>query len=88
MMAAIGGNRRTERIVFETDRHVISGEITLPQEGYQSRFSDSINRGDIAFMPIVNVEIAPLEGGETEKHDFIVLAKSYVRLAYPIDRGA
>ncbi len=88
MMAAIGGNRRTERIVFETDRHLITGEITLPQEGYQSRFSDSINRGDVAFMPIVNAEITPLGGGETERRDFIVLAKSYVRLAYPVSGEA
>jgi hypothetical protein len=77
--------RRRERVVFETDRHLVVGDLTLPPHGYQSRFSDAINRGDIAFIPIVDVEISPLAGGETEKRDFIVLAKRHIRLAYPID---
>ncbi len=78
------GRIGTERVVFETDRQRIVGDITLPQEGYQSRLSDAINRPDVAFIPVVNVEIAPLDGGDAEVHDFIVLAKSSIRLAYPI----
>jgi hypothetical protein len=84
MAEAAGSTMRTERVLFETDRQVIVGDITLPPEGYQSRFSDAINRGDVAFIPIVNVEITPLGGGDAEKRDFIVLAKSYIRLAHPI----
>jgi Family of unknown function (DUF6812) len=84
MAEPAGSTMRTERVLFETDRHVIVGDITLPPEGYQSRFSDAINRGDVAFIPIINVEITPAGGGDAERHDFIVLAKSYVRLAYPI----
>ena len=80
--------RRRERVVFETDRHLVVGDLTLPPHGYQSRFSDAINRGDIAFVPIVDVEISPLAGGEVEKRDFIVLAKRHIRLAYPIDPSA
>ena len=55
--------RRVERVRFETDRHVVIGDVTLPPEGYQSRFSDSLNRPDIDFVPVVNVEITPLDGG-------------------------
>lgn len=80
--------RRRERVVFETDRHLVVGDLTLPPHGYQSRFSDAINRGDIAFIPIVDVEITPLDGGEVEQRDFIVLSKRHVRLAYPIDRDS
>lgn len=80
--------RRRERVVFETDRHLVVGDLTLPPHGYQSRFSDAINRGDIAFIPIVDVEISPLDGGEVERRDFIVLSKRHVRLAYPIDESA
>jgi hypothetical protein len=79
------GERRRERVVFETDRHLVVGDLTLPPHGYQSRFSDAINRGDIAFIPIVDVEITPIGGGEAEQHDFIVLSKRHVRLAYPVD---
>lgn len=80
-----GSPRRRERVVFETDRHMVVGDVTLPPEGYQSRFSDAVNRADVAFIPLLNVEISPLGGGVTERRDFIVLAKEHVRLAYPLD---
>ena len=76
--------RRVERVQFETDRHVMIGNVTLPPEGYQSRFSDSLNRPDIDFIPVVDVEITPLDGGETVRHDFIVVHKKHVRIAFPI----
>jgi Family of unknown function (DUF6812) len=77
--------RRVERVQFETDRHLIVGNVTLPPEGYQGRFSDSLNRPDIAFIPVVDAEITPLGGGETIRRDFIVLGKEHVRLAFPIE---
>jgi len=80
-----GSPRRRERVVFETDRHMVIGDVTLPPEGYQSRFSDAVNRGDVAFIPLLDVEISPLGGGITERRDFIVLAKEHVRVAYPFD---
>ena len=86
MEAQSGNPRRRERIVFETDRHMVVGDVTLPPEGYQSRFSDAVNRGDVAFIPLLDVEISPLgSGGTTERREFIVLAKQHVRLAYPLD---
>lgn len=78
---------RRERIVFETDRHLIVGDVSLPAEGYQARFSDVINRVDVAFIPVVDVEIAPLGGGQSSRRDFLVLAKAHIRLAYPIEQG-
>jgi hypothetical protein len=80
--------RRRERIRFETDRHVVVGDVTLPAEGYQARFSDAINRGDVGFLPLIDVEITPLGGGEVERHAFIVLAKAHIRHAYPVDADA
>jgi len=81
-----GNPRRRERVVFETDRHMVVGDVTLPPEGYQSRFSDAVNRADVAFIPLLDVEISPLGGrGMTERRDFIVLGKEHVRVAYPFD---
>lgn len=81
-----GNPRRRERVVFETDRHMVVGDVTLPPEGYQSRFSDAVNRADVAFIPLLDVEISPLGGrGMTERRDFIVLGKEHVRIAYPFD---
>jgi hypothetical protein len=85
MEAQTAGNHRRQRILFETDRHLVVGNMTLPSEGYQSRFSDAVNRADVAFVPLVDVEITPLEGGEAERREFAVVAKAHVRLAYPLD---
>jgi len=84
-----GDPRRRERVVFETDRHIVVGDLTLPPEGYQSRFSDAVNRGDVAFIPLLDVEISPLGGGGmAERREFIVLAKRHVRIAYPFDSAS
>jgi len=79
---------RRERIVFETDRQMIVGDVSLPAEGYQARFSDAINREDVAFLPVVNAEIAPLGGGQSVRREFIVLSKAHIRLAYPLEGDA
>ena len=79
-----GTPRRRQRVVFETDRHIIVGDVTLPPEGYRSRFSDAINRPDVAFVPLLDVEISPLDGdGVTERREFIVLSKQHIRIGYP-----
>ena len=80
--------RRVERVQFETDRHIIIGNVSLPPEGYQSRFSDSLNRPDVAFIPVVDVEIRPLEGGEAIRRDFVVLGKEHIVVAFPIEEVA
>jgi hypothetical protein len=77
--------RRVERAAFETDRQLIVGDVTLPPAGYQSRFSDSLNRGDLEFVPLTNVEITSLVDGAVSQRPFIVLSKSHIRIAYPID---
>ncbi len=59
--------------------------MTLPPEGYQSRFSDSLNRPDVTFIPVVNAEISSIMGGDVERRPFVVVCKSHVRLAYPLD---
>jgi Family of unknown function (DUF6812) len=88
MEGQLGSPRRRERVVFETDRDLVVGDVTLPPEGYQSRFSDAVNRADVAFIPLLEVEITPLAGGEAVRRPFIVLAKEHIRLAYPIEDPA
>jgi hypothetical protein len=77
---------RVERVILETDRHVISGDLTLPREGYRSRLSDFLNRGDLDFIPLVNVEISPMgNGAAPERRSFIAVARMHVQLAYQPD---
>jgi hypothetical protein len=78
--------RRVERAVFETDRQVVVGDVTLPPAGYQSRFSDSLNRGDLEFVPLTNCEITSLIDGRVSERAFVVLNKRHVRLSYPYPR--
>jgi hypothetical protein len=79
--------RRVERVQLETDRQRIVGDVTLPPEGYQSRFSDSLNRVDITFIPLVNAEVSSLMGGDVERLPFMVVSKSHVRVAFPVGPG-
>lgn len=75
---------RTERIVLETGKYRIVGDLSLPKEGYRSRLSDYLNQGDIGFIPLVDVEIAPLDGaGAVERRPFTAVARSHIQLAYP-----
>jgi len=79
---------RTERVVLETPSHQIVGDLTLPREGYRSRLSDFLNRGDIAFIPLVNAEIVTrggADGNSTVTREFIAVARDHVQLAYPLD---
>ena len=75
--------RRTERAAFETDRLLIVGDVTLPPEGYQSRFSDSLNRAELEFVSLTNCEVTSLDDGTTRHQDFLMLSKRHIRLAYP-----
>ncbi|HWJ42976.1 MAG TPA: hypothetical protein VNR67_06050, partial [Solirubrobacterales bacterium] len=72
--------RRVERAVFETDRHLIEGDLTLPPAGYQSRFSDSLNRGEFEFVPLTNVRVTGLSDGKVSEVPFLVLAKQQIRI--------
>jgi hypothetical protein len=76
-------DRRLERAVFETETQRIVGDVTLPPDGYQSRFSDALNRRDVDFLPLTNVEITSLVDGKVSERPFVVIAKRHVRVAYP-----
>ena len=79
---------RIERVVLETPRHRIVGDLTLPRDGYRSRLTDFLNRGDLDFIPLVNVEVGPINGGELDKREFIAVARTHVDLAYPAAQSA
>jgi hypothetical protein len=82
---ALAAQRRVERAVFETDRHRLVGDVTLPQAGYQRRFSDLLNRSEFEFIPLTNVEIT-FHGEETTiTRPFVALNKRAVRLCYELE---
>lgn len=74
---------KIERIVLETDRHRIVGDVTLPKEGYRSRLSDYLNRGELSFIALANASITPLDGGPAEDREFVAVARAHVRFVHP-----
>ena len=75
---------RVERIVLETDRHRIVGDLTLPREGYRSRLSDYLNRGEMGFIPLANARSRRSTSATAgEQRDFIAVARTHIHLAYP-----
>jgi hypothetical protein len=80
-------DNRTERVVLETDRHRIVGDLSLPREGYRSRLSDFLNRGGPEFIPLVDVEISEMNGGEPERRSFLAVGRSHVQLVYPYEES-
>jgi hypothetical protein len=83
--SALAAERRVERAVFETDRHRLVGDVTLPQAGYQRRFSDLLNRSEFEFIPLTNVEMTFHGDGSTITLPFVALNKSHVRLCYELE---
>ena len=81
-MEDIGGTR-TERVVLETARHRITGDVTLPREGYANRISDLLNREGLSFILLTDAIVADLNGNTApEQVDFIAVARHHVQIAY------
>lgn len=75
---------RYERVYVETERHRISGFLTLPADGYRSRLSDFLNSADRDFVSLTDctVELIGREGPGTN-HDFIAVSRQHIVLAIP-----
>jgi len=75
---------KRKRVVVETDRYRVEGDITLPQEGYRNSLTDYINRNDQEFLYLVNVELVALDGsGRDWNAPVLMLARRHIRLIVP-----
>jgi hypothetical protein len=75
---------RTQRVHLETNRHRISGRLTLPADGYRSRLSDFLNASERDFVSLTDavVELIGREGPGTN-HDFIAVSRTHIVFAIP-----
>jgi hypothetical protein len=73
---------RLQRVVLETTRHRIVGDVSIPAEGHRTRFSDLLNREGVRFVPLVNVRISGLNGEDPEERPFVAVAHEHIQLAY------
>jgi len=76
---------RVQRVVIETIRFRIVGDVTLPTEGFRTRLSDVLNRQDTGFISLINVELSPIGGGDTESQPFVAVARNQIQIAYELD---
>ena len=77
---------KTQRVVIETARRRYVGDLTLPAEGYRSRLSDLLNRGDHAFLSVANATLRDLdlsEGSDPVHLDFIAIGIGQIETVYP-----
>jgi hypothetical protein len=77
---------RQERVVVETDRYRVEGNLTLPREGYRSRVSDHVNRRDQEFFTVQDARMTALDGSGGEwDAPVVMLARRHVRLVVPVE---
>jgi hypothetical protein len=73
---------RHERIVVETERYSIVGDVTLPVEGFHSRLSDLLNREGVRFIALVNATVTGLNGEPPQQRPFVAVAVNHIQVAY------
>jgi hypothetical protein len=76
---------RRERIVLETERYTIVGDVILPAEGFQRRLSDLLNREGIEFISLIDATVSGRNGEAPVQRPFIAVARDHVQLAYEAD---
>ncbi|MFZ2112230.1 MAG: hypothetical protein WAU77_00695 [Solirubrobacteraceae bacterium] len=81
-----GTEERRERIRLETPRHRIEGSLMLARDGYRSRVSDMLNASERDFLTLTDVTLTPLDGGPTERHAFMAIARAHI--VYVVAPGA
>lgn len=75
---------RSEQIIVETDRHRITGCLTLPADGYRSRMSDFLNASDRNFIAMTDVLIEPLgSSGPPVSRSFVAVSRAHIVIAMP-----
>ena len=82
----MSADTKQERVVLETERYRIVGDVTLPVEGFHSRLPDLLNREGVNFIQLTNARISSLDGEGTEERPFIAVARVHVQVAYEEQR--
>jgi hypothetical protein len=75
---------RLERIYIETQRHRITGALTLPSGGYRSRLSDFLNASERDFISLTDalVEVIGRDAPGT-RHEFFAVSRRHIVFAIP-----
>lgn len=77
--------QRRQRVQLETDRHKITGTITLATDQHHGRLSDVLNSRERDFIALTDVVIEPVDGGQSERRQFTAVSRQHVTLVSEID---
>ena len=81
--------QRRERVYLETERHRISGWITLARDGYRSRVSDVLNATEREFVPMTDAVVELIgHKGQGTRHEVIAVSRHHIVLVIPESDGA
>jgi hypothetical protein len=78
-------DHRRERIRVQTAKHRIEGNVTLARDGFRSRVSDMLNASERDFLTLTDATVAPIDGGLTESHRFLAVARRHIVFAVLAD---
>jgi hypothetical protein len=78
-------NARNERILVETDRYRVEGDLTLlPHEDFLDAIYKYMNRNDQEFLHLTNVEAVALDGsGQNWNSPALNLEIRHIRAIIP-----
>jgi hypothetical protein len=78
---------RQERVVIQTVGHRITGDLTLPVDGYRNRISDVLNAFERDFLALTDVTVEAAGGGAATKHEFLAVSRHHILFAVPADES-
>ena len=78
--------RKRERVVLETGRHRVEGEVLLPPEGYKSRLSDHLNEPDRDFLIVLDAVLTPFDNPDgAYRSGVVMLQRTRIDVVLPAD---
>jgi len=80
---------RNERVVIETDRYRIIGDLTLPRTGYRSRMTDFLNASERDFIALTDVVLEAIDESEDKvRRDFMAISRRHIVVVMPDEDSA
>lgn len=81
-------NVRTERVIVETDRYRIEGDISLFQGSYHDSLIAYLTNNSDEFIHLTNAELVSLDGsGQDWTTKSIMIYRRYIRAVAPKDHS-
>jgi hypothetical protein len=79
-------DRKRERVVLETGRYRVEGEVLLPPAGYKSRLSDHLNEPERDFLIVLDAVLTPFDNPDgAYRSGVVMLQRARIDVVLPAD---